>query len=61
MWGHWRAASLATRPPAGTLRVAIAQGNVEQDHKWDPAYQDDTFTRYRTLTESAARATGPTS
>jgi apolipoprotein N-acyltransferase len=54
MWGHWRATSLATRPPAGTLRVAIAQGNVEQDHKWDPAYQDDTLSRYRSLTESAA-------
>ena len=52
--GHWRAASLARRPPAGTLRVAIAQGNIEQDHKWDPAYQEETMTRYRTLTTSAA-------
>src|SRR5439155_7494829 len=38
-WGRWRAAALARRPPAGTLRVALAQGNVEQAHKWDPAFQ----------------------
>jgi apolipoprotein N-acyltransferase len=37
----------------GTLEVGIAQGNVEQDHKWDPAYQDDTLARYRSLTTDA--------
>jgi apolipoprotein N-acyltransferase len=56
LWGHWRAASLARREPAGTLRVALAQGNVEQDHKWDSAYQDDTMARYRTLTDAAAES-----
>jgi len=54
LWGRWRAATLAHRPPAGTLRVAIAQGDIEQDHKWDPAYQQETMTRYRSLTASAA-------
>ena len=54
MWGRWRAATLARHPPAGTLRVALAQGNVEQAHKWDPAYQDDTLARYRALTAEAA-------
>ncbi len=58
-WGRWRAAALARRPPAGTLRVALAQGNVEQAHKWDPAYQDETLARYRALTaEAAARRPG---
>src|SRR2546426_12277124 len=52
-WGRWRAAALARRPPAGTLRVALAQGNVEQAHKWDPAYQDETLARYRALTADA--------
>ena len=56
LWGRWRAETLARRPPAGTLRVAIAQGDVEQDHKWDPAYQDDTMARYRALTATAASA-----
>src|SRR5881392_548315 len=54
MWGRWRAATLARRPPAGALRVALAQGNVEQEHKWDPAYQDETLARYRALTAEAA-------
>jgi apolipoprotein N-acyltransferase len=54
LWGKWRVASLAARPSAGTFRVAIAQGNVEQDHKWDPAYQDDTLGRYVKLTSEAA-------
>jgi len=55
-WGRWRAATLVERPPAGTLRVAIAQGNIEQDHKWDPAYQGETMERYRQLTIAAAAA-----
>jgi apolipoprotein N-acyltransferase len=54
LWGRWRAATLARRPPAGALRVAIAQGDIEQDHKWDPAYQDETMARYRSLTAGAA-------
>jgi len=53
--GRWRAASLAARPPAGTLTVGLAQGNVEQDRKWDPAFQDETMNRYRVLTLEAAR------
>jgi apolipoprotein N-acyltransferase len=34
--------------------VALVQGNVAQDHKWDPAFQDDTTARYRELTLAAA-------
>jgi apolipoprotein N-acyltransferase len=54
--GRWRAAALAARPPAGTLRVAIVQGNVEQDHKWDPVYVDQTMATYADLTTAAAAA-----
>jgi len=52
--GAWRVAALARRAPAGRLRVALAQGNIEQDHKWDPAYQGETMARYRDLTAAAA-------
>jgi apolipoprotein N-acyltransferase len=52
--GRWRAAALVRRPPAGGLPVAVIQGNIEQDHKWDPAYQDETLRRYRELTVAAA-------
>ncbi|HZP42852.1 MAG TPA: apolipoprotein N-acyltransferase [Candidatus Binatia bacterium] len=54
--GRWRAATLAARPAAGQLTVALAQGNIEQDHKWDPAYQDATIGRYRDLTAAAMSA-----
>lgn len=53
--GRWRAASLAAMPPAGRLRVALTQGNVAQDVKWDPAFVEETMRRYRTLTLDAAR------
>jgi apolipoprotein N-acyltransferase len=56
--GRWRAAALARRPSAGLLRVALVQGNVEQDHKWDPTYQGETMARYQALTAAAA-ATRP--
>jgi apolipoprotein N-acyltransferase len=52
--GRMRAAAVAARPPVGTLTVALVQGNVEQDHKWDPAYQKETTARYRELTLAAA-------
>ena len=52
--GRLRAAAIAAKPPAGSLDVALVQGNVEQDQKWDPAYQNDTVARYRELTLSAA-------
>jgi apolipoprotein N-acyltransferase len=52
--GRYRAAAVAARAPAGSLAVALVQGNVAQDHKWDPAYQDETTTRYRDLTLAAA-------
>jgi apolipoprotein N-acyltransferase len=54
--GRWRVAELAERVAAGRVRVGLAQGNVAQDHKWDPAFQGETLTRYRDLTRAAAEA-----
>jgi apolipoprotein N-acyltransferase len=34
----------------GTLKVAIAQGNIDQSIKWNPAYQEKTIVIYRDLT-----------
>ncbi|MCW5889918.1 MAG: apolipoprotein N-acyltransferase [bacterium] len=53
--GAWRKGQLAAMPPAGRVTVAVAQGNVEQDRKWDPAFQAETMARYATLTREAAR------
>ena len=50
LWGFWRVRALEAAVPAGSLRVGFIQGNVPQDVKWDPAYQDTTLDRYEELT-----------
>jgi apolipoprotein N-acyltransferase len=47
-YGYYRTAD--SRPSRGTLRVAIAQGNIDQSVKWNPAYQEKTIEIYRNLT-----------
>ncbi|MBI2206747.1 MAG: apolipoprotein N-acyltransferase [Candidatus Rokubacteria bacterium] len=37
------------------VTVAIAQGNIDQSVKWDPAFRDVTFGIYRDLTRQAAQ------
>src|SRR4029450_71683 len=44
-FGRWRVAQLEARPASGELRVGLAQGNIAQDHKWDPAFQGETMNR----------------
>ena len=41
--------------PEGSERITISvvQGNIEQDRKWDPAYQAETFGIYTRLTREA--------
>ncbi|MEW5746493.1 MAG: apolipoprotein N-acyltransferase [Nitrospirota bacterium] len=41
--------------PGHTVRVAVVQGNIEQDRKWDPAYQQAVVDTYRALSFEAAR------
>ena len=38
-----------TQPAGPPVRVALVQGNVEQQMKWDPAYFEQTLARYRRL------------
>lgn len=49
-WGNWRRSQLAALPPVHTLHVGVAQGNIAQDQKWDPDYQEVTLARYEQLT-----------
>ncbi|MGH7325619.1 MAG: apolipoprotein N-acyltransferase [Candidatus Rokuibacteriota bacterium] len=37
-----------------SVRIALAQGSIEQGVKWEPAYQDATLEVYRDLTVEAA-------
>jgi apolipoprotein N-acyltransferase len=54
-FGVWRLNNLAGRDPDHTLRAAVIQGNIAQEHKWDPAYQDATIAAYERLSREAAR------
>ncbi len=54
-YGAWRIPRVAGR---STVRVAVVQGSIPQDQKWDAAYQARIFERYTALTKAAA-ATGP--
>ena len=56
-WGGWRREQLAALPKTHTLRVGVAQGNIAQDKKWDPDYQETTLARYEQLTRRVAEQT----
>jgi len=51
-YGSWRAAQWGTRT-GGAIRVGIAQGGIDQNLKWDPAYQRRTLDIYESLTREA--------
>lgn len=48
LWlGAWGLGQISWVEPAGApLRVAIVQGNISQDQKWEPTFLDDTLRRY---------------
>ncbi|PNU20909.1 apolipoprotein N-acyltransferase [Geothermobacter hydrogeniphilus] len=53
-YGGWR---LDQRPVAGKpLTIGLAQGNIDQAVKWDPAFRQWTLRTYRELTARAAAA-----
>jgi apolipoprotein N-acyltransferase len=54
--GRVRRGQLAAMPVADRIKVGIAQGNVDQSRKWDPAFQEETLARYERLTRAAADA-----
>jgi apolipoprotein N-acyltransferase len=54
--GEWRIRALRALPAAGSLDVAIVQGNVGEERKWDPAFGNETLARYHGLTLEAAGA-----
>jgi len=52
-WGMWRREQLAALPIAHKLRVGLIQGNIPQDTKWNPNFQEETMVRYEQLTRQA--------
>lgn len=51
-YGFWR---LHAPPGKGAFTVSVIQGNIEQDKKWDSAYQAQTIDIYKKLTQDALR------
>ncbi len=41
--------------PTTAVGVLMIQGNINQDQKWNPIYQQNTFQLYRTLTQQALK------
>ena len=54
-WSFPTAFCSSSKPEAkGTFTVSVIQGNIEQDQKWDPAYQKQVTGVYERLTQKAA-------
>ena len=49
-YGSWRLAAAAPGPP---VRIAVVQGNIPQEEKWDEALRDSILARYEALTRTA--------
>jgi apolipoprotein N-acyltransferase len=53
-YGSWRLAELEGRH-GPSFKVALVQGNIAQDTKWDPAFQQATLEKYERLTKEVAK------
>ena len=54
-WGQWRMSRGELVQHAPTFRVGIAQGNIAQEQKWDPAFSGTILRRYLDMSRSLAR------
>ena len=52
-WGNARLAASPLLARGEPVRVAVVQGNVEQEQKWDPALRDAITDRYIAMTRQA--------
>lgn len=53
-YGSWRLAELEGHH-GPSFKVALVQGNIAQDTKWDPAFQQATLEKYERLTKEVAK------
>ncbi len=56
VWGQWRINGAALLASGDPVRVAVLQGNIAQDDKWDPANADAITSRYLEMTRQALAA-----
>ena len=52
-WGAWRMSASPLTSEGAAVRVAVLQGNVEQDQKWDARLVDAISERYLAMTREA--------
>jgi apolipoprotein N-acyltransferase len=53
MWGAFRLRGSALTREGTPVRVAVVQGNILQDQKWDPALRDAIMRRYIEMTRDS--------
>jgi apolipoprotein N-acyltransferase len=53
-YGRWRLDSLEANS-SPSIKIALVQGNIAQDTKWDPAFQQATLKKYLRLTREAVK------
>lgn len=53
VWGTARIRESSLASAGDPLRVAVVQGNIAQDDKWDPRLRDAIISRYLSLTRDA--------
>ena len=59
VYGFWRLSGMSPENKEGTpVRIALLQGNIPQDVKWEPKFQEETMANYTDLT-LRAQATLP--
>ncbi len=50
-YGYWRLAGMSPQNKEGSpIRIALIQGNIPQDVKWEPKFQEETVKTYVDLT-----------
>jgi apolipoprotein N-acyltransferase len=54
-WGTWRIRASSLTAEGDVMRVGLVQGNIAQEHKWDPAHARRIFTTHIAMTREAAR------
>ncbi|MHB8767023.1 MAG: apolipoprotein N-acyltransferase, partial [Deferrisomatales bacterium] len=53
-WAALAALPSPVPPPAGELRVAVVQGNIDQSQKWDPVFRQTALRVHTELSRAAA-------
>lgn len=47
------------RIPEKTIKIAVVQGNIPQDKKWEPSFQNEVISIYKDLTNEVVRRDFP--